>query len=135
MATYSADQIVGKTLIAHRSVDLKRQPSADTKTIYIVPPGQSVGTVYSWVNGGGGIWWQFLDKNQNPYYAKHGEGFFDVANLSDQGAVSVEEQHEQQQQQDNPVGYYIKKFATPIVLLASVYFGVKIFNQLQSREK
>jgi hypothetical protein len=95
MATFSADQIVSKTLIARRAVNLKRLPQDDAKTIYTVPAGGTVGVVYSWTGGNTSpLWWMFYDENQKTYYAKHESGAFDIDTLKDQGALDVKQQAE-----------------------------------------
>lgn len=94
---YSADQIIGKTLIARRPVKLYRYPSATAATVYTVQPGQSVGKVYSWTGGGAApLYWMFYDQNGKTYYALHQEGAFDIEALQDQGALTVEEVREQE---------------------------------------
>ena len=102
MPTYSADQIIGKTLIAKKSVTLKRHPSASGKAVYTAPPGSSLGTVQTWVheNGPGTpLWWSFLDSAGRPYYIRHEENAFDVKHLKDQGAITVKEQTEKQERE------------------------------------
>lgn len=95
MATFSADQIVGKNLLARRPVQLKRLPSDDAKTTYTVPAGASVGVVYSWTGGQTSpLWWMFYDANGKTYYAKHESGAFDIDAIKDQGALDVKQEAE-----------------------------------------
>jgi hypothetical protein len=99
MATYSADQIIGKVLIAKKSVALRRYPSPSGKVGYTASPGASLGTVQTWVHESGPgspLWWSFLDSNGKPYYVRHEEGAFNLQNLKDQGVITVKEQTEQQ---------------------------------------
>lgn len=98
MASYSADQIIGKNLVAKRSVALKRLPQASAATIYTVAPGNNVGTVYSYVGGREGqpLWWQFLDAKGRYYYALHDSAAFSLDVIRDQGAMSEAEQAKEQ---------------------------------------
>lgn len=88
---YSADQVIGKTLFAVANVPIKRQPSAAAPVVYTAAPGSSVGRVYSWVMDGPTLYWQFLDANGKPYYAKHQTGIFSVDALQQQGAMTLEQ--------------------------------------------
>lgn len=93
MATYSAFQLVGKSLIPKKAVKVFRYPNQGVITT--ATPGQSLGTVYGWVNEtneGSPIYWKFLDKYNRPYYVKHEENAFDVSNLKDQGVITVAEE-------------------------------------------
>jgi hypothetical protein len=97
---YSLYEIPGKSLIAKKSVQLKRMPSNDAKTIYTAKPGETVGLVYSWVGGKGSpLWWQYYDNNGVAYYTLHEPGMYDVKVLKDQGAVTVKEQTEKEKKE------------------------------------
>jgi len=102
MPTFSADQIIGKTLIAKRPVKLYRSAFDSATVIYTVDPGQSIGKVYSYLATAPGrtsVYWAFYDDQQRPYYTPHIQGNFDIKTLSDQGALTVNQQQEQQQEE------------------------------------
>ena len=91
---YSADQIVGKTLIAKAKVTLYNLPYDDAAPIGSVQPGQTVGIVVSWLDadpssGRSRLYWQFVDSSGNFFYAPHYTGEFDVQSLVDQGALTA----------------------------------------------
>ena len=90
--TYSADQIINKTLIGLTPVDVKLFP-LDSKPIHhTIQPGLPVGVVWSWVQDtNGNVWWMFYDTFGNPFYVKHKVGEFSIQSLQDQGAVTVKE--------------------------------------------
>jgi hypothetical protein len=95
MATYSAEQIIGKTLIAKRPIDLVRIASDNAPVVYTVDPGQTIGKVQSYLlpsNNRSSLYWQFIDQNNKAYYAAHAVGNFDVKSIADQGALTVVEQ-------------------------------------------
>jgi hypothetical protein len=98
MPKFSADQIAGKQLVAKRSVPIYDLPTFDPlkKRIDVIRPGQTVGTVFSYVGGKGAklLNWQFIDKNNKTYYALHDETAFDVKSLQDQGALTTKEETE-----------------------------------------
>lgn len=95
MPTFSAEQIIGKTLIARQNVPIKRMPAAAAPVVYTAKPGSYVGSVYSWVMDGPDLYWQYYDENSKPYYTLHRPGLFSIDSLQDQGALTVKEQTEQ----------------------------------------
>ena len=95
MPTYSAEQIIGKTLIARQNVAIKRLPTSAAPVVYTAKPGSYVGTVYSWVTEGPDLYWQFYDSNGKAYYSLHRPGLYSIDSLQDQGALTVKEQTDQ----------------------------------------
>lgn len=94
---YSADQIIGKTLIARVPLKLYRYPNTTAAVVYTAKPGEAVGKVYSWTGGGASpLFWMYYDANGKTYYSLHGEGIYDIKALQEQGALTVEEVREQQ---------------------------------------
>ena len=97
MPTFSAAEIVGKTLIAKQLTPVLAAPSYRPGAIEIatVRPGQPVGVVYSWTGGKAGepLNWQFTDGNRF-YYVQHKAGAFDVSALRQQGALTTQEKEE-----------------------------------------
>ena len=95
MPTFSAEQIIGKTLIARQNVAIKRLPTLASPVVYTAKPGSYVGTVYSWVTEGPDLYWQFYDENGKAYYSLHRPGLYSIDSLQDQGALTVKEQTDQ----------------------------------------
>lgn len=130
MATYSANEIIGKTLIARRPVNLYRAANDNAQSIYEVEPGQNVGKVYSYLSPGDTrsvLYWQFYDQNGRPYYAKHLTGNFDISSLSEQGALTVEEQAEQAAEAEQTTS---DKIFSTIKLLALYGVGAYLINAI-----
>ena len=99
MSSYNVTQIVGKTLIAKKSVPLKRIASDSAPTVFTVSPGDTVGVVDSYLmpgNDRSNIYWSFYDDQNKIYYAPHDVGRFDVKELQNQGALTLEQQQQQQ---------------------------------------
>jgi hypothetical protein len=93
-ATFSASQVVGKTLFAKNDVPAKRSPLDSAPTDFTIKKGQPVGVVFSWINpaqGRSNLWWMFYDTLNRPYYVEHLSNRFDVGALSDQGAKTTEQ--------------------------------------------
>lgn len=114
MATFSAAEIVGKTLIAKKQINVYSLPDDDKQyKIAVVKKGAYVGTVYSWIQKPGGLWWQFQSGNKF-YYVKHFTGAFDVTKLKKQGALTVEEQTATEEfnklNELQKLGYNVKQF-------------------------
>lgn len=92
MATYNANEIVGKTLFAKKKIDVYNSSAPDGKIIYSVNSGDTLGPVYSWVMKNGALWWQLewqLEANNFGAFVKHEIGAFDVKALEDQGAQTT----------------------------------------------
>jgi hypothetical protein len=95
MPTFNAADIIGKTLVAKSQVPLYRLPNDDAAIVYTVSPGQSLGIVQSFLLPGANrtnLYWQFKDQNNNFYYSEHKQGIYDVKELSDQGALTLQQQ-------------------------------------------
>ncbi len=125
MPNYTADQIVGKTLIARKNIAIKREPSKNASTVYVAKPGITVGVVYSWVNGDNGLYWMYYDENQRPYYTFHEPGAYDIKSLSAQGVESLEALQDQKDKAADPVGYYLTKLLKPVTVAVVGYFVLK----------
>lgn len=125
MPTYTADQIVGKTMIARKNIPLKREPRKSAETVYVAKPGITVGVVYSWVNADGGIWWMYYDQNGKTYYTYHEPGAYDIKSLDAQGVESLEQVQEDKQKAESPVSYYVTKLLKPVTYVIIGYFGLK----------
>lgn len=95
MPTFNAADIIGKTLVAKSQVPLYRLPNDNAEIVYTVSPGQSLGVVQSFLLPGTNrtnLYWQFKDENNNFYYSEHKQGIYDVKELSDQGALTLQQQ-------------------------------------------
>lgn len=93
--TFSADQIVGKTLVANQDIAVYRSPQDSATKVYTAKAGQVIGTVSSWINPGEGksyLNWMFYDSNGRPFYTRHKPGVYSVRNLKEQGALTIKDQ-------------------------------------------
>lgn len=118
MSEFLASDIVGKSLIAKKRVDIYDTVNAGRKRIAFVRPGDSVGTVYSWIQRPDGLWWMF-ESGKNFYYAKHAVGLFNVSNLKQQGLLTLEEKNEKERLEDlnflQKMNYNLKNFSSSLV--------------------
>lgn len=130
---FSADQIIGKTLIAKKKVPLTRSPKATAPIIWTAQPDESVGVVYSWVMEGTTLWWLFYDKYNVPYYAMHKPGIFSVTALQQQGAQTVEEIKEAKEAAENPLMTAISKMFKPVIWAAAAFFIIKAFRSEENK--
>jgi hypothetical protein len=133
-ATYSADQIIGKTLVARRNVELKRLPSDTAPVTYTVKPGQTVGVVYSYLlpkAGRSTLYWQFIDANGNYFYAPHKEGIYDIDIIKTQGGKTTEEKRKEEEEKKKleemgPFLYYLQKWGGKIAIGAGLLVALNI---------
>lgn len=55
----TANEVIGKMLIAEQDVPLYAYASTAAPVVGIVPKGNSFGPIYSWVEKNGKLWWMF----------------------------------------------------------------------------
>jgi hypothetical protein len=130
MSTYSADQIIDKTLVAKKPVKLYRLPNDSAENIYTVMPGQTIGKVFSYLVPGperSVLYWAFYDDKQRPYYTPHITGNFDIKSLSDQGALTIIEQQEQAAEQQLSTTDKAFRLIKNIAFLAAGAYLIKSF--------
>lgn len=121
MASFSINQILGKSIKTNRKVGLYKSIYAK-KPVKILDSGITVGTVYSWVTNkttkqiflmidlpGGGIGYLKIDELR---------GKVNVPDLINQGSKTIEqelkEKKDKEEKEINPTEYYIKKYAVPV---------------------
>ena len=130
MATYSANEIIGKTLIAKRPVELYRAANDSATSIYTVEPGQTIGKVFTYLSPGTNrkyLYWGFYDENNRAYYTPHITGNFDISSLNEQGALTVQEQAEQAAEAEQTTSDKIFKL---VKLLALYGVGAYLLNSI-----
>lgn len=128
MPIYSAADIIGKTLIAKKSIGIKREPTDLGNIIFTVSPGQSVGVVDSYYNvipGRSVLYWGFKDANGRNYYAPHLEGYYDIRSLSDQGVLTTQEKTELELKANETTKSFIERNLKNIVIIAAVAYILK----------
>lgn len=100
MSVFSAADIVGKTLVARKTIPVYSLPMANAQyKIGTVQKGNSAGVVYSYLSRPDGIWWQFIPTFGKPYYIRHDNNAFDVSALKQQGVITVEDQRQQEERE------------------------------------
>ena len=108
MPTFSADQIVGKTLIAKKTVMVYDLPFYinGAKQIARVKPGDTIGVVFSWVGGTPGkpLNWEFKGNAGKMYYVPHVPSYFDINALREQGVVTTGELQEKEEDKNKSFG-------------------------------
>lgn len=119
--TYSVNDIIDKTLIAKKKVEVYDSPNLNRQKLYDVQPSGTVGVVYSWVNKNGSIWWQLYPGNK---FVIHDANSFSLQALQDQGVVSTREQLEAEAEKNKPWYEKIAKSASKIIITLGVIAGV-----------
>jgi len=114
MPEITADKIIGKTLFAKK--DLTRLNSALVK-IGTIASGSPVGQVYSYIQRGGKVYWQFIDFNNKPYFVLHTADSFkfsgDVKQAVEQQKQEVEKLTKETK---GSVPFYIEKYGKLILI-------------------
>jgi hypothetical protein len=114
MPEITADKIIGKTLFAKK--DLTRLNSALLKIGTIVK-GSPVGQVYSFIQRGGKVYWQFIDFNNKPYFVLHTPDSFKFTGDVKQAIQEKKQEIEKvEKQEKGSVPFYIEKYGKVILL-------------------
>ena len=96
MALVQPEAVVGKTLIAKKTINLVRLPDDSAPAIFTVAAGNPVGVVDSYILPRAGrnknLYWKFLDEGNRAYYAKHEVGAYNITDLQSQGVKTLEQQ-------------------------------------------
>ena len=121
MAKFNINQILGKSLKVSRKVGLYKS-IYDKNPVKLINPGETVGTVYSWVtNKNTGQFFLMIDlPGGGVGYFKVDElrGKINVPDLVKQGSKTIEqelkEKKDKEEKESSPTEYYIKKYALPV---------------------
>ena len=114
MPEITADKIIGKTLFAKK--DLTRLNSALVKIGTIVA-GSPVGQVYSYIQRGGKVYWQFIDFNNKPYFVLHTPESFKFTGDVKQAIQEKKQEIEKiEKQEKGSVPFYIEKYGKWILI-------------------
>lgn len=118
MPTYSATDIIGRTLVARIETPVFNRPSYDptAQIITTARAGNVLGVVDSWVGGTAGkpLNWQFRTPAGQFYYIQHDARKFDTNSLQEQGALTTQEKAEQEANANMSTGERIVKSLTKI---------------------
>lgn len=120
---YSANQILDKTLVAKAKTAVYMNGNFKTPAYY-VQPGQAIGKVWSYLkpsdSRGGKAALMFYNEKNQAYYVLD-EQAIDTSSLKDQGALTVKQEvaieKEKALRDNDPVGYYLKKYGLPALLI------------------
>jgi hypothetical protein len=134
MGNFSADDVIGKTLVAKRDVTAFSNYPKSAKT-KVISSGSNVGVVYSWVkdpDNGGNVYWAFHE----PY----GGGLFFIKHdpssliFHPEEIVKTVEQKKKEKEdaakmdQEGALPYYIEKYGKPVMVLAAVALAIKGYS-------
>lgn len=130
MSSYSADQIIGKTLYAKKPTPVYNLPSYDqnAQKKLVIKPGQIIGTVYSWVGGSPGkpLNWMFKTRvgyQEITYYTQHEPDNVDKNALQDQGVKTQREIEKEKAEAAKSTGTKIFDFVKKYAIIAGLAYG------------
>lgn len=133
MATFGADEMIGKTLIAKENL-IAYYGSPGSKSIFQIYKGQNVGLVFSWINKNtpkGALYWMFHDHDNKPYYVLHdpnkvGLSLVDQATTKSDQQKATEATEAAKKESEGAIPYYIEKFGKPVLITIFVLGVAKI---------
>lgn len=121
--TYTANQLLDKTVIAGKDTKLYSNASGSGTVVGIVKAGQPIGKVFSYLRpdqADGRSWLMFETSTYNKFYFVPNEAASSTG-LQEQGTKTVDqevkEEEERLQKENDPLLYYLKKIAVPAVLI------------------
>lgn len=130
MSSYSADQIIGKTLTAKKTTPVYNLPSffSLAKQVYTIKPGETIGTVYSYVGGSPGkpLNWMFKTRiglQEVTYYTEHEPDNVDRNALQDQGVKTQREIEKEKAEAAKSTGTKIFDFVKKYAIIAGLAYG------------
>lgn len=135
MAEYTADQIIGKSLVAREPVRIYRTPSDQAAAVYTVAAGNAVGTVVSYLMPTAtrnNFFWVFQDSSGREYYTIHQPGRYDIKSLQEQGALTLEQQQQELAEKNKTLQARIFDSIKMIALLGAGAYVVA--NYFKSRK-
>ncbi len=124
MATFSADQMIDKTLLAKENL-IAFYGAPNSKSIFQIFKGQNAGKVFSWTNKNtpkGQLYWEFMDSNNRPYFILHDSNKLGMS-LTDQASTLSDQEKAKQLADDlkkktqGAIPYYIDKYGKPVLLI------------------
>ena len=114
MPEITADKIIGKTLFAKKN--LTRLNSSLVK-IGTITAGSPIGQVYSYIQRGVNVYWQFIDFNNKPYFVLHTPESFKFTGDVKQAVEKQKQEIENiQKQEKGSIPFYIEKYGKLILL-------------------
>lgn len=131
MPSYSADQIIGKTLYAKKPTPVYNLPSfyPNAQKKIVIKPGQIIGTVYSYVGGQPGqpLNWMYKGKvglNEVTYYTEHEPDNVDKGLLQDQGVKTTKEIQEEKEEANKSTGDKLIDTLKSVLKYAGIGIGL-----------
>ncbi|MGL6121690.1 MAG: hypothetical protein ACRC1W_01375 [Shewanella sp.] len=122
---YTVNQIIGKNVVAGKETKAFSGNRGTPRVVATIKAGQPIGIVASYARPqqADGRSWLMFESGYNTVYWVPNEAVSD-AGLKEQGSKTVsqeiKEEQEAKKRQEDPVGYYIKKYALPALLIIGV---------------
>lgn len=141
MATFNADEMIGKTLIAKQNV-IAYYGAPGSKSIFQIFKGQNLGLVFSWINKNtpnGALYWMFHDHDNKPYYVLHDPNKI-ALNLIDQATTKSDQQKATEateaakKESEGTIPYYVEKWGKPVLITIFVLGIAKIVYDDRHRD-
>lgn len=119
---YTVNQIIGKTVVASRETKAYSNNKGAGAVVATIKAGQPIGIVYSYARPeqADGRSWLMFESNTGKIYWVPNEAV-GATGLKEQGTKTVteeiKEEQEAKQRAEDPLGYYLKKYGLPALLI------------------
>jgi len=134
MPTYSADDIIGKSLFAKKVVNLRKFASTEAPILAKTTPGDLVGVVYSYIKNPEGVWWQIKEDGKS-FWAFHGPGYFDVQAIKDQGVKTTQQKIKEEQEANMSFGDKALNLLKKAGIITAAIVGAKTVYDIYKSKK
>lgn len=127
---YTVNQIIDKTVIASRETKAYSNNKGAGTVLTTIKAGQPIGKVYSYARPeqADGRSWLMFESTGGKFYWVPNEAVAGTG-LKEQGTKTVveevKEEQDKKEREDDPIGYYIKKFGFTAILIIG---GIIIAN-------
>lgn len=128
--TYTANQLIGKTILANKTTTLYNGASKKSSVYGTVKAGQPIGKVSTYLKASqspDGIAWLGFDGNY-PFYFFVPDENASSSGLKDQGTLTINEEKKAENdaklKAESPVEYYVNKYGTKLILIGGSIFLV-----------
>jgi hypothetical protein len=127
---YTVNQIIGKTVTAGRDTKVYSNNKGAGAVLATIKSGQPIGIVYSYARPeqADGRSWLMFESNTGKIYWVPNEAVA-ATGLKEQGTKTVTEEIKEEQEkkarEEDPLGYYLKKYGLPAILIIAAAFIIK----------
>jgi hypothetical protein len=120
MPTYNLQDLIGKTFVAAKDIEIKRYASDTAPVTFVAKKGDTVGVVDSYLmpkEGRRDIYLMFYDNANRAYYIALTKNSANLPMLTSQGLTTLQQQAQAQSRKDETTKDFIARNLKTLVLI------------------